>query len=244
MRAAVAPAGPRAARAPAPPPLRQHRTARAPAAPPPRVFTGGGGASALDDDVYECTVDISLARVTQGKRVGSGSYGDVFLGEVASEDGADSQPVVLKRCKIGLNARRFFRAEAFTWRRLRGNAGLAPFLGVAGADAFLVWRDCGLTTLEALLARRDSRTRAEPLGLHALAEALDTPTGGAALRVLARRLLLAATAVHAAAVVHRDVKVRQVRLLSSPKAGSAARKVSVEAPLPCLFTTDPSLPLP
>ena len=188
--------------------MRSRGAARAPALPPLRAFNVSGGASALDDDVYQATVDISLARVSQGKRVGSGSYGDVFLGEVASEDGGDSEAVVLKRCKVGLNARRFFRAEAATWRRLRGNAGLAPFLGVAGADAYLVWRDCGLTTLEAVLARRDSRSRGEPLGLHALAEALDTPTGGAALRALARRLLLAAAAVHAAAVVHRDIKVR------------------------------------
>ena len=217
MRAGLAPAVPRATRAaPLPPPLRSRGAARPPAPPPPRVFAGGGGASALDDDVYTPTVDISLARVSQGKRVGSGSYGDVFLGEIASEDGGEAQPVVLKRCKVGLNARRFFRAEAATWRRLRGNAGLAPFLGVAGADAYLVWQDVGLTTLEAVLARRDSRSRAEPLGLHALAEALDTETGAAALRALARRLLLAAAAVHAAAVVHRDVKVRTLCFAPPP----------------------------
>ncbi len=115
---------------------------------------------------------------------------------------------------------------------------MAPFLGVAGEDAYLVWRDAGLTTLESVLqGARDARTRAAPMA--PLADALCLSLGDASdddsdaedadadasssdeddddedefdaagllvLQTLARRLLAAVSAVHAAGVVHRDVK--------------------------------------
>jgi hypothetical protein len=105
---------------------------------------------------------------------------------------------------------------------------------VAGADAYLVWRDAGLTTLESVLQKaRDSRAR-PPAPFAQLADALalnppeeeeeeeeeeaassdeddddddsDDPTARDVLRALGHRLLTAVAAVHAAGVVHRDVK--------------------------------------
>jgi hypothetical protein len=47
----------------------------------------------------------------QGRRVGSGSFGEVFLGEVEGEDG-EAVDVVLKKRKLSLNAQRV-RARSF-----------------------------------------------------------------------------------------------------------------------------------
>lgn len=48
----------------------------------------------------------------------------------------------------------FLRTEVAIARRLKGVKGVAPFLGVAGADSFLVWKHLGLETLEDFMARR------------------------------------------------------------------------------------------
>ena len=54
----------------------------------------------LEDNDYVPTVDISLARIKQGKRVGSGSFGEVFRGDLLSKDGEEQEEsVVLKKKK-------------------------------------------------------------------------------------------------------------------------------------------------
>lgn len=125
------------------------------------LFSPGG-----DDDgeeEYTPTVDIALSTVKQGRRLGGGSFGDVYEGTVAGEAVVlksarrtaqawrrggracvPPQPVQPRRSPCLLRshtplrqALRFFRGEAAVLRRLRGNPGLPPFLGVAGADVYL-----------------------------------------------------------------------------------------------------------
>jgi hypothetical protein len=59
-----------------------------------------------------------------------------------------SKGVVLKERKLSGGGTRFFEAEAALNRRLKGSGGVAAFLGIAGANAFLVWKDEGRTTLD------------------------------------------------------------------------------------------------
>jgi serine/threonine protein kinase len=150
---------------------------------------------------YTPTVDFKLARVSVGQRLGVGSYGEVFTGLLDGE-----RDVVLKRPRgSGIISRRFFRAEVHACRRLRRCRGVAPFLGVAGADAYLVWEDIGLTTLEDVLKCR----RPGPAAQEGLTEALQLPdsvSAAVAVKTLAKRLIAACAAVHAASFVHRDVK--------------------------------------
>lgn len=128
---------------------------------------------------------------TQGKRIGSGSFGDVFSGEV------NGKAVILKKSKGSVAARRFFEVEAAVLRRLKGNAGVPPFLGVGGANVYLVWKEeKGATGLDVVLAEL-SRER-EGTQLAALASALGTKPGLPALKALARALLKATRSVHEA----------------------------------------------
>ncbi len=115
-----------ALRAPHAPPAPLHRGAPLPR--PPRARS----VLVEDEDDYEPTIDISLANVAvvrrrrcrrshaanpdmrhanraprapQGRRIGSGSFGEVFAGELAQE-GGDSLEVVLKKRRLSLNAQR------------------------------------------------------------------------------------------------------------------------------------------
>ena len=76
-----------------------------------------------------------MADVSKGKKIGSGSFGDVFEGTWKGK------AVILKERKLTGPGKKYFDAEASLNRRLKSAKGVAPFLGVAGADAFLVWKD-------------------------------------------------------------------------------------------------------
>ena len=98
-----------------------------------------------DTDGEAVKVDIPMADVSRGKKIGSGSFGDVFEGTWKG------QRVILKERKMTGPGKKYFDAEAALNRRLKSAKGVAPFLGVAGANAFLVWKDEGRNTLDAVL---------------------------------------------------------------------------------------------
>lgn len=169
------------------------------------LFSRGGGDEydiADDGDGVALKVDISMKDVSKGKKIGQGSFGDVFEGKYKG------QGVVLKERKLTGNGRKFFETEAALNRRLKGAKGVAPFLGVAGANAYLVWRDEGRVTLDAVLnGRGGSLTSAMGIGDEAKA-----------VKVFSKQLLQAVNSVHGQGVVHRDVKPDNI-LFAQPGGG-------------------------
>ena len=103
----------------------------------------------------------------------------------------------------------FYADERATCRRLKetGCEGVAPFLGVCGSDAYLVWRDVGVVTLESCVARARSAEEAfDAIGDVFRGDADSKPTaeqrGGNEARALvflrlARSLLTATASMHA-----------------------------------------------
>ena len=144
-----------------------------------------------DDDGPAIKIDLKLSDVKKGKKIGGGSFGDVFEGTYKN------QPVILKERKerMGAQGLRFFQTEAAIGKRLKGASGAADFIGVAGANAYLVYKDEGRVTLEAVLGKRGGIQDA--MGVNDEAEAVGR---------FAKQLLSAVNTVHGSGVIHRDVK--------------------------------------
>ena len=157
-----------------------------------------------DTDGEAVKVDIPMADVSRGKKIGSGSFGDVFEGTWKG------QRVILKERKMTGPGKKYFDAEAALNRRLKSAKGVAPFLGVAGANAFLVWKDEGRSTLDAVLGGGSgggfSLFGGGGGGGGGLAAAMGVGDESRAVRAFSKQLLQAVKSVHDAGVVHRDVK--------------------------------------
>ena len=144
-----------------------------------------------------------MADVSRGKKIGSGSFGDVFEGTWKG------QRVILKERKMTGPGKKYFDAEAALNRRLKSAKGVAPFLGVAGANAFLVWKDEGRNTLDAVLGGGSGGGLSlfgGGGGGGGIAAAMGVGDESRAVRLFAKQLLQAVKSVHDAGVVHRDVK--------------------------------------
>lgn len=76
-----------------------------------------------DNDGPAIKVDLSLSDVKKGKKIGGGSFGDVFEGKY------QGQAVVLKERKMNGPGKKFFDSEAALNRRLKNSAGVASFIG-------------------------------------------------------------------------------------------------------------------
>ena len=157
-----------------------------------------------DDDGPAIKIDLKLSDVRKGKKIGGGSFGDVFEGTYKG------QPVILKERKENKGAQglRFFQTEAAIGRRLKGAAGAADFIGVAGANAYLVYKDEGRVTLESILGKRDG-----------LKNAVGAKDEAEAVRIFAKQLLAAVNTVHGAGVIHRDVKPDNILFAGSSGGG-------------------------
>ena len=158
-----------------------------------------------DTDGEAVKVDIPMADVSKGKKIGSGSFGDVFEGTWKG------QRVILKERKMTGPGKKYFDAEAALNRRLKSAKGVAPFLGVAGANAFLVWKDEGRSTLDAVLGGGSGGGFSlfgggGGGGGGGLAAAMGVGDESRAVRAFSKQLLQAVKSVHDAGVVHRDVK--------------------------------------
>ncbi|KAK3269554.1 hypothetical protein CYMTET_22009 [Cymbomonas tetramitiformis] len=146
-------------------------------------------------------IDISLGDIQQGKKIGSGNFGDVFEGRLSK--GNTETPVILKGKKnvnpMGqARADRFFDAEAKICRRLRNCNGVASFIGVGGADVYLIWKYEGLATLADVLKSRDC--------LRNLGAEFGVSSEEAAVKATMKSLLTSISSLHGAGVVHRDIK--------------------------------------
>ena len=169
--------------------------------------------------------EISLRALKIGDKVGEGSFSEVYRGVVENDDGT-CVDVIAKAYKKNVRGRdwfSFYADERSTLRRLAevNCSGVAPFMGVCGSDAYLVWKDVGVATLETCLSKSND---AEEL----YAKIAEATSSGDASDVsvaprenatkaramvflkIARSLIEATMAVHEHEVVHRDVKPENV----------------------------------
>ena len=157
----------------------------------------GRGLMRCKNNYQTKTVDISLSDVKQGRRLASGKFGEVYLGELAS-----GERVVLKKMRKNVRGSGdFFDSEALINKKLKklNCSAVPPFLGVAGADVFLVWAYEGTSTLETFL--ENPRTLGE-LGKKINVNGTREQICGRTMK----NLLQAISALHKSGVVHRDIK--------------------------------------
>jgi serine/threonine protein kinase len=165
-----------------------------------------------DTDGEAVKVDIPMATISKGKKIGSGSFGDVFEGTW------NGQRVILKERKLTGPGKKFFDTEAALNRRLKNAKGVAPFLGVAGANAFLVWKDEGRSTLDTVLSGEGGKGGGFG-GLFGgggggngvgISKAMAVADESQAVRAFSKQLLRAVKSIHDSGVIHRDVKPENI----------------------------------
>ena len=160
----------------------------------------------MDQDELDAPkIDISLTRIKKQKRVGSGKFGDVFLGTLDQDE-----VVVLKAIKQRVDVD-LYEAELGVLNRLKSNRGVTPFLGVAGARAFLVFGYQGVTTLEDIL-KKSSKSTSKALDevKRTMQAEKKNATEEEVFKYSVKTLLESVSQINGASIVHRDIKPSNV----------------------------------
>lgn len=188
------------------------------------------------DELNAPKIDISLTRVKKGVKIGEGAFGSVFLGELKDETKKGGKTtttrVVLKSMnkKMGRDVDSFYQDELNVLNRLKNNDGAAPFIGVAGANVYLVFGYQGSTTLETCLRKGENGCFEE------VKRAMGEPkaTDAEILKLGAKTLLESVGKVNAASIIHRDVKPANILIAEESYGKSSAKRfVMIDAGAAC-----------
>lgn len=188
------------------------------------------------DELNAPKIDISLTRVKKGVKIGEGAFGSVFLGELKDETNKGGKTtttrVVLKSMnkKMGRDVDSFYQDELNVLNRLKNNDGAAPFIGVAGANVYLVFGYQGSTTLETCLRKGENGCFEE------VKRAMGEPkaTDAEILKLGAKTLLESVGKVNAASIIHRDVKPANILIAEESYGKSSAKRfVMIDAGAAC-----------
>ena len=196
------------------------------------VVTRAFRLGSVDQDELDAPkIDISLTRIKKGNKIGEGSFGSVFRGTLKDDEKNESMEtqVVLKSLnkKRGRDVEAFYQDELNVLNRLKKNDGVAPFLGVAGANVYLVFGYQGSTTLEMCLRKG---------GFAAVKRAMKEPEMSDAeiLKLGAKTLLESVGKVNSANVIHRDVKPANILIAEESYGKSTAKRfIMIDAGAAC-----------
>ena len=196
------------------------------------VVTRAFRLGSVDQDELDAPkIDISLTRIKKGNKIGEGSFGSVFRGTLKDDEKNESMEtqVVLKSLnkKRGRDVEAFYQDELNVLNRLKKNDGVAPFLGVAGANVYLVFGYQGSTTLEMCLRKG---------GFDAVKRAMKEPEMSDAeiLKLGAKTLLESVGKVNSANIIHRDVKPANILIAEESYGKSTAKRfIMIDAGAAC-----------
>jgi len=179
--------------------------------------------SSVDQDELNAPkIDISLTRIRKKNKIGEGNFGSVFKGTMDGDDEGKARDVILKAItkKIGRDTESFYRDELKVLDRLKECAGVGKFIGVAGANVYLVFADQGERTLE--MAMESGRA------FDVVRKAFDVDESRMSdkdvLKLGAKTLLESCSLVNAEKIVHRDVKPANILICENKIGKSEARR--------------------